>query len=59
MKKSDFVAEVAKKNGLVAGAFAGTGEIIRQYTAMGYTFMAAVTDNDILKLGIAAVTGAV
>ena len=56
MKK---VAEVAKKRGLVAGAFAGTGEIIKQYAAMGYTFMAAVTDNDVLKLGVAAVASAV
>ena len=56
MKK---VSEVARKNGLVAGAFAGTGEIIKQYAAMGYTFMAAVTDNDVLKLGVAAVATAV
>ena len=56
MKK---IHEVARKNGLVAGAFAGTGDIIKQYAAMGYTFMAAVTDNDVLKLGVAAMTTAV
>ncbi len=56
MKK---VHEAAKKNGLVAGAFAGTGEVIKQYAAMGYTFLAAVTDNDVLKLGVQAVAKAV
>ncbi len=52
------IVDVARKNKLVAGAFAGNAEIINQYAAMGYTFMAAVTDNDVLKLGIeAAVKG--
>ena len=46
----------AKKHGLVAGAFAGTPEIINHYYAMGFTFMAAVTDNDVLRLGVAAIT---
>ncbi len=45
----------AKKHGLVAGAFAGTPEIINQYFDMGFTFMAAVTDNDVLRLGVAAI----
>ena len=54
------VAEVARKNKLVAGAFAGTPAIIKQYAARGYTFMAAVTDNDVLKLGVeASLEGAV
>jgi len=48
------VVEVARKHNLVAGAFAGTPEIIKNYMAMGYTFITAVTDNDVLKLGIAA-----
>jgi len=56
MKK---VHEVAKKNGLVSGAFAGTADIINQYYAMGYTFMAAVTDNDALKAGISAIAAGV
>ena len=51
MKK---VVHAAHKNKLVAGAFAGTPEIIKQYVAMGYTFITAVTDNDVLKLGIEA-----
>ena len=55
MKK---IVEVAHKNKLVAGAFAGTPEIIAQYAAMGYTFMAAVTDNDVIKLGVEAATKA-
>jgi 4-hydroxy-2-oxoheptanedioate aldolase len=56
MKK---IHDVAQKNGLVSGAFAGTGEIIQHYAQMGYTFMAAVTDNDVLKLGVQAVAKAV
>ena len=52
------IVDVARKNKLIAGAFAGTPEIIKQYSAMGYTFMAAVTDNDVLKLGVAAATKA-
>ena len=54
MKK---IAETARKYKLVAGAFAGTPEIIKSYSAMGYTFLAAVTDNDVLKLGVSAATG--
>ena len=54
------IAEVARKNKLVAGAFAGAPEHISKYAAMGYTFMAAVTDNDVLKLGVeAAVKGVI
>ena len=48
------IVDVARKNKLVAGAFAGNAEITKQYAAMGYTFMAAVTDNDVLKLGVQA-----
>ncbi len=51
MKK---IVAVAKKHKLVAGAFAGTPEIISTYSDMGYTFMVAVTDNDVLKLGVQA-----
>jgi len=51
MKK---ICDVCHNHKLVAGAFAGTPEIINQYYKMGYTFMAAVTDNDVLKLGVAA-----
>ena len=48
------IVDVARKNKLVAGAFAGTPEIVKTYAAMGYTFITAVTDNDVLKLGVAA-----
>ena len=48
------IVDVARKNKLVAGAFAGTPQIIKQYAAMGYTFLAAVTDNEVLKLGVDA-----
>jgi len=51
MKK---ICDVCQKHKLVAGAFAGTPEIINQYYKMGYTFMAAVTDNDVLRLGVDA-----
>lgn len=48
------IVAVAHKHKLVAGAFAGTPEIITRYAASGFTFMAAVTDNDVLKLGVEA-----
>ncbi len=51
MKK---IVDVARKHKLVAGAFAGTPEIIKSYQTMGYTFITAITDNDVLKLGVAA-----
>ncbi len=51
MKK---IAETARKHKLVAGAFAGNSKIIKSYSEMGYTFLAAVTDNDALKLGVQA-----
>ncbi len=47
------IAEVARAHKLVAGAFAGTPQIISQYDALGYTFLAAVTDNDVLRMGVA------
>jgi 4-hydroxy-2-oxoheptanedioate aldolase len=51
MKK---IHETADKYNLVSGAFAGNADIINQYYAMGFTFMAAVTDNDVLRLGVQA-----
>lgn len=45
------IAAAAQKNNLVAGAFAGTAEIIKTYAAMGYTFMAGVVDVDLLQSG--------
>ena len=47
------IAAAAKKNNLVAGAFAGTAEIVKTYNAMGYTFMSAAVDVDLLQSGAA------
>ena len=47
------VAAAARKSNLVAGAFAGTAEIIKTYFSMGYTFMAGAVDVDLLQAGAA------
>lgn len=43
------IAAAAKANGLVAGAFAGNADIIVAYRKLGYTFLAAAVDVDLLK----------
>jgi 4-hydroxy-2-oxoheptanedioate aldolase len=53
------VAAVAAKNKLIAGAFAGTAEIIKAYAAMGYSFMAGSVDVDLLQAGAANLMKAV
>lgn len=53
LKAMKRIAEVAKKNGLVAGAFAGSTDIVKTYGAMGYTFMAASVDVDLMQEGAA------
>ena len=53
------VAAAAKKNNLVAGAFAGTAEIIKTYRGMGYTFMAGAVDVDLLQAGASSLMKAV
>ena len=53
------VAAAAAKNKLVAGAFAGTAEIIKAYAAMGYSFMAGSVDVDLLQAGAASLMKAV
>ena len=45
------IAAAAQKNNLVAGAFAGTADVIKTYAAMGFTFMAAATDVGLLQAG--------
>jgi 4-hydroxy-2-oxoheptanedioate aldolase len=45
------IAAAAQKNNLVAGAFAGTADIIKAYAAIGYTFMAGAVDVDLLQVG--------
>ena len=47
------VAKAAKASGIVAGAFGGGGEGTRTYINMGYTFLAAAVDVDILHMGAA------
>ena len=48
------VSAAARKNGLVAGAFGGNAEVIKAYTAIGFTFFAAAVDVDLLHWGAAA-----
>jgi 4-hydroxy-2-oxoheptanedioate aldolase len=53
------VAAAAQKNNLVAGAFAGSADVIKTYTAMGYTFMAGAVDVDLLQAGAESLMKAV
>jgi 4-hydroxy-2-oxoheptanedioate aldolase len=48
------VAEAARKNGLVAGAFGGSAEVIKAYMGLGFTFLAAAVDVDLLQWGSAS-----
>ena len=48
------VAKACKKNGLIAGAFAGTADGIKAYRDIGFQFMAGPTDTDLLRNGAAA-----
>lgn len=48
------VAEACRRNGLVAGAFGGSAEVIRTYQGLGFTFIAAAVDVDLLQWGAAA-----
>lgn len=45
------IAAAAKRNGLVAGAFAGEAEVINTYLKLGFTFLAAAVDADLLRMG--------
>ncbi len=47
----DKIAAAAKRNGLVAGAFAGDAPVIDAYLKRGYTFLAAAVDTDLLRMG--------
>jgi 4-hydroxy-2-oxoheptanedioate aldolase len=47
------IAAAAQKNNLIAGAFAGTSDIVKTYQAMGYSFMAAAVDVELLQAGAA------
>ncbi len=48
------IAAACKNNNLFAGAFAGTTDIVNTYFEMGFTFMAAITDGDLLRHGAKA-----
>ena len=48
------VAQACEKNGLVAGAFAGSADSIKRYSALGFRFMAAAVDVDLLRAGAEA-----
>ncbi len=45
------IAAAARRNGLVAGAFAGDAAVIQTYLKLGYRFLAAAVDSDLLRLG--------
>ena len=53
------VLAAARKNGLVAGAFGGGADAIRAYSGLGYTFIAAGVDVDLMQTGAAALLKAV
>lgn len=45
------VSAAAARNGLVAGAFGGSVEVIKAYLKIGFTFIAAAVDVDLLQSG--------
>jgi 4-hydroxy-2-oxoheptanedioate aldolase len=48
------VSAAARKNGLVAGAFGGSADVMKAYMKVGFTFFAAAVDVDLLHSGVAA-----
>jgi len=53
------IAAAAARNNVIAGAFAGTADIIKTYSTMGYTFMAGAVDVDLLQAGASSLMKAV
>lgn len=51
MAAMEKIAAAARNNGLVAGAFAGEAAVITAYQGLGYTFLTAAVDTDLLSLG--------
>lgn len=47
------VQAAAKRNGLVAGAFGGSADVIKTYLGLGYSFIAAAVDVDLMQWGAA------
>lgn len=50
----DRIAKAARANGLVAGAWAGPAEGVKTYIKLGYTFLAAPTEVDLMMAGAEA-----
>ena len=48
------IQAAAKKNGIVAGAFGGSADVIRTYIGLGYTFIVAAVEVDLMQMGAAA-----
>jgi 4-hydroxy-2-oxoheptanedioate aldolase len=48
------VVAAAKANGLVAGAFGGAADVVKAYRKLGFKFIAAGVDVDLLQAGAAA-----
>ncbi len=48
------VSAACKKHNLVAGAFAGSNDVVKTYMELGFQFFAATTDGDILRQGAKA-----
>lgn len=48
------VAAAAKSNGIVAGAFGGSADVITTYLGLGYTFIAAAVEVDLMQAGAEA-----
>jgi 4-hydroxy-2-oxoheptanedioate aldolase len=53
------IAKAAKANGLVAGAFGGDVPRIKAYVGLGYSFLTAAVDVDLLRSGADALVKAV
>jgi 4-hydroxy-2-oxoheptanedioate aldolase len=45
------IAAVGRRNKLFLGAFAGSAVVANTYVDLGYNFLAAITDNDLLRAG--------
>jgi 4-hydroxy-2-oxoheptanedioate aldolase len=54
LKAMERVSAAAQRNGIVAGAFGGSAEVIKTYLALGFTFLAAAVDVDLLQWGAAS-----
>ncbi|MCB1434397.1 MAG: hydroxyacid aldolase [Alphaproteobacteria bacterium] len=51
LKAMEKVAKAARANGKVAGAFAGSAESVSAYIGLGFQFLAAAVDVDLLQWG--------